>query len=104
MRTISKEQLAEIIESHGRWNIDSKAGERADLHFADLSNADLDFSQLPLWCGSFDIKVDKRIAVQVLYHFCRLSCKDIDVIEAQKQVRELANQFHRVNECGILKD
>ena len=33
----------------------------ADLRGADLRGADLDdFSCLPLWCGSFDMKVDDR--------------------------------------------
>jgi len=74
----------------------------ANLSYANLRYADLDFSQLPLWCGSFDVKTDKRIAVQVLYHFCRLDCEDVDIVAAQKQVQELANQFHRVDECGKL--
>jgi hypothetical protein len=75
----------------------------ADLSGADLSGADLDYSCLPLWCGSLKMTVDKRIAVQVLYHFCRLKCDDKEVIEAQKAMRYLANKFHRVDECGKLE-
>ena len=40
----------------------------ADLTEADLSGADLDFSSWPLWCGSFNVKVDDRIFSQLLNH------------------------------------
>lgn len=71
----------------------------ADLRHADLQGADLDFSCLPLWCGSLDVEVDKRLAVQIIYHFCRLKCNDTDIKEAQNRLLGLANQFHRVGEC-----
>ena len=74
----------------------------ADLRSADLRGADLDFSAWPLWCGSFDVKVDKRIAAQLAYHFCRVICDDDEVKAAQQALIPLANQFHRVGECGIL--
>ena len=38
---ISKEQLQEIIASHGKWLRGEEGGERADLHSADLSGADM---------------------------------------------------------------
>jgi len=74
----------------------------ANLWSADLRGADLDFSAWPLWCGSFDVKVDKRIAAQLAYHFCRVICDDDEVKAAQQALIPLANQFHRVGECGIL--
>ena len=49
------------------------------------------------------MKVDKRLAIQVLYHFCRLSSTDPEVLLMQKQAATLANQFHRVDECGKTK-
>ncbi|MDX9778542.1 MAG: pentapeptide repeat-containing protein, partial [bacterium] len=57
---------------------------RAGLRSADLTGAKLDFSSLPLWCGSFDMIVDRRIAAQIAYHFCRLNCDDEEVQEAQR--------------------
>jgi hypothetical protein len=75
----------------------------ANLTFADLRSANLDFSCFPLWCGSFDIKIDKKIAAQIAYHFCRLKCDDAEVLEAQQAIKKLANQFHRVKECGEIK-
>ena len=75
----------------------------AYLRSADLRGANLDFSCWPLWCGSLAVKVCKRIAVQLAYHFCRLDCDDPDYIAARNAILDFANQFHRVNECGKLE-
>ena len=77
--------------------------EGANLRRADLRGADLDYSCWPLWCGSLDVRVCKRIAAQLAYHFCRLDCDDPEVIAAQNALIPLANQFHRVDECGKLE-
>jgi hypothetical protein len=69
---------------------------RADLGEADLGGANIDFSGWPLWRGSLDVKVDKRIAAQLAYHFCAVVCDDPEVIAAQNVILPLANQFHRV--------
>ena len=76
---------------------------RADLRGADLSEADLDFSCWPLWCGGLAVKVCKRIAVQLAYHFCKLDCDDPEYIAARNAILDFANQFHRVDECGKLE-
>ena len=82
------------------WEADLR---EADLREADLREADLDYSCWPLWCGSLGVRVCKRIAAQLAYHFCRLDCDDPEVIAAQNAIIPLANQFHRVNECGKLE-
>lgn len=89
--------LKEILEKHRKW-MEGKGGKRADLRWADL-----DYSCWPLWCGSLDVIVDKRIAAQLAYHFCRLVCDDPEVQAAQQAIKELANQFHRVDECGVIE-
>jgi len=76
---------------------------RANLSGADLSGADLDFSCWPLWCGGLAVKVCKRIAVQLAYHFCKLDCDDPEYITARNAILDFANQFHRVSECGKLE-
>ena len=76
---------------------------RADLLGANLREANLDYSCWPLWCGSLDVRVCKRIAAQLAYHFCRLDCDDPEVIAAQNALIPLANQFHRADECGKLE-
>ena len=75
-----------------------------NLKGANLVGANLDYSGWPLWCGSFDVKVDKRIVAQLAYHFCRLDCDDPEYQEAKKTLSKLANQFHRVGECGRIED
>ena len=77
---------------------------RADLREANLHRADLDFSTLPLWCGSLKMTVDKRIAAQIAYHFCRLVCDDVEFLEARNSILKFANKFHRVDECGVLEE
>jgi hypothetical protein len=67
----------------------------ADLRGADLRGANLDFSCWSLWCGSLGVIVDKKIAVQLLYHFCAVKCDDADVVAAQKSMYKLANEMHR---------
>lgn len=121
--------IVEILDKHKKWLNDEGGGERAnlrgadlrgadlhcaDLHCADLSdanlyNADLDYSCLPLWCGGLSLKIDDRIARQLIYHICRIIDCSPDVSEDIKkslltpQVIEQANQFHRVDECGEIK-
>lgn len=107
---MEQKELNEILRKHQMWLQGEKRGERANLweanlrranlHRANLCGADLDFSCWPLWCGSLDVKVDKRIAAQLAYHFCRLICDDPEVKAAQEAIKDLANQFHRVTECG----
>ena len=46
MRTFTPEQLKEIIESHGRWLLDSTKGKKADLRDSDLSYSNLSGSNL----------------------------------------------------------
>lgn len=72
----------------------------ASLQGADLQGADLDYSCWPLWCGSLDVKVDARIARQLAYHFCRLDCDDPEYQAARESIKDFANKFHRVIECG----
>ncbi|MFA5378081.1 MAG: pentapeptide repeat-containing protein [Dehalococcoidia bacterium] len=75
----------------------------ANLRSADLRSADLDFSCFSLWCGSIGIKVDIRLSAQLAYHFCRLETDDEDVKAAQQAIKNLANKFHRVEECGRIE-
>ena len=120
---MEEKQLENVLELHQKWINKDPGGDRADLREADLRGADLwradlwradlrgadlrgadlDYSCWPLWCGSLDVRVCKRIAAQLAYHFCRLDCDDPEVIAAQNAIIPLANQFHRVDECGKLE-
>ncbi len=76
---------------------------KADLRAADLRGANLDYACWPLWRGSLGVKVDVRIARQLAYHLCALDCDDPEYIKARNALLPFANQFHRVQECGILE-
>ena len=100
--------LKEILKKHLAWLRDEKDGKRADLTGANLTDANptcanLDFASLPLWCGSLNVKVDIRIGAQIAYHFCRLKSEDPDIKTAQQAIKDVANKFHRVNECGRIE-
>ena len=130
---MKQEELQKILEAHGKWinceyggaradlseadlreadlrGVDLRGADlrgadlrRADLRGADLRRANLDFSCWPLWCGGLAVKVCKRIAVQLAYHFCKLDCDDPEYIAARNAILDFANQFHRVGECGKLE-
>ena len=115
---MEEKQLENVLKLHQKWMNNEPDGKRANLREADLRGANLwgadlrganlwganlDYSCWPLWCGSLDARVCKRIASQIAYHFSRLDCDDPEVIAAQNAIIPLANQFHRVNECGKLE-
>lgn len=107
-KTMTQEELNVILEKHQKWLQGEPGGERANLQWADLQEVDLrganlDYSCWPLWCGSLDAKVDQRLAAQLAYHFCRLDCDDPEYIKARNAIRDFANKFHRVEECGRIE-
>jgi len=73
----------------------------ADLSYANLRSADIDFSCLSLSCKSLRMKTDRRIRVQIAFHWLSLikNCEDIseDEKEMFKQVQKYANEFHRTD-------
>ena len=81
----------------------------ADLGGANLREADLDYSCWTLWCGSLKAQIDDRIAVQFLYHLCSTVLHspevgvDIKAVLLSQMVLDIANRFHRANECGKLE-
>ena len=129
---MTEEELKAKLDAHRRWletrYSDKVEGERlnltgedltgaylyganlygADFACADLTGAYLDYSAWPLWCGSLNVKIDKRLAAQLMYHAMRAmwSCKDdasVAAVLASPECVALANQFHRANECGPLE-
>lgn len=105
---MTQKELDIVLKKHKAWLSNEPGGERADLHGADLHEADLrgadlDFSCWPLWCGSLGAVVDRRIAAQIAYHFCRLVCDDPGYIKARNAILDFANKFHRADECGGLE-
>ena len=110
---MNKDELKSILEQHRLW-LDGNGGKRADLQYADLRYADLqcadlrgaelDYSCLPLWCGSKGMKVDRRIAAQIAAHFCALDCDDADYQQARTAILEYAKTSHRANHLGLVEE
>ena len=67
----------------------------ADLEGADLRGANLDFSCLPLWCGSKGMIVDDRLAQQIAAHFCALTCDSKEYKQAREALLPYARKSHR---------
>jgi len=76
----------------------------ANLRGADLRWANLDYSCLPLWCGSKGMIVDRRIAAQIAAHFCALVCDDADYQAARTAILEFARTSHRAMDLGLLEE
>ena len=76
----------------------------ANLVGANLVGANLDFSSgFSFNCSSFGAIIDIKIGAQMAYHFCRMVSDDPEVKAAQEAVKDLANKFHRVRECGRIQ-
>ena len=94
----------------------------SDLNYSDLSNSDLsnsdlrgsniDFSCLPLWCGSLKAIWDKRHIIQFLYHAVAPCFYHPEIIEDDEDLKELmqnpllikvCNKFHR-NDCPRINE
>ena len=127
---MKQEELNGILERHKAWMDGKFGGERADLHGADLRGAilrgadlrqsvlrhcdlrgaDLDYASWPLWCGSMKAYVDDRLAIQLLYHTLSVVQYSPYVSEEVKKALlseenvRIANRFHRVGECGEIKE
>ena len=80
----------------------------ADLRGADLCGANLDYACWPLWCGSLKARIDDRQVKQLLYHVLSAvsysdNCSDeLKAALLTETNITVANQFHRVAECGEL--
>jgi len=72
-----------------------------DLRRANLRGASIDFSCLPLWCGTKDMKVDRRIYTQILAHLCALDVNDEECKKNQSFNKNLATTSHRAKDLGI---
>lgn len=105
---MTPQELKSVLEKHKLWLEGNPSGEYADLSDADLRRANLDFSCLPLWCGSLSAHFDDKQIIQIIYHAVKagLNSKNASdsVKEELKKLINLANQFHRVHECGRIEE
>ena len=101
-KKITKEELEQFLRKHKLWLDDKPEGERANL-----SGANLDYSCLPLWCGSLEAHFDDKQLTQIAYHLVKAGLNSKNASEKTKaeleKLIDLANNFHRVEECGKIK-
>ena len=121
-KKITKEELEQFLRKHKLWLDDDPEGKQANLseanlrganlsganlRGANLSEANLDYSCLPLWCGSLSAHFDDRQLTQIAYHLVKAGLNSKNASEETKaeleKLIDLANNFHRVEECGKIK-
>ena len=111
MKKLTQSEIGEKLQKHNRWLNGEDGGEKADLSDSDLSysdlrysnlrGSDLDFSCWPLWCGGLNVKIDDRLAIQLLFHtvqnalYSPYVSDDIKRVLGNKEVVDIANRFHR---------
>ena len=118
MRGLTKEELDSILADHKFWLKSGRTkGKQANLRGADLCGAnlcganlhgaDIDFSCLPLWCGSLSAHFDDRQLRQIAYHLVRAGLQSKNASpETKAEIAKLidfANGFHRAKECGMIE-
>lgn len=101
-------ELKKILELHAKWLNGEAGGKRANLSGANLGEANLDYTCLPLWCGSLSANFDDRQLKQIAYHLVKAGLQSKNASEEAKvELRKLipfANGFHRAEECGMIKE
>ena len=112
---MNENELKEILKLHNQWlKTNGSEGQKADLSYADLwgadlsdanlRNADLDFSCWPLWCGSIGVKVDEKIARQLMYHTLIVMLDSgIEIPETKEKLIKFANDSHVVTRYNCKK-
>ena len=108
-KKITQEELEVFLRKHKLWLENKEGGERANLEGAnlegaDLARADLDYSCFPLWCGSLSAHFDDKQIRQIAYHLVKAGLNSKNTSDEVKselaKIIDLANGFHRVEECG----
>lgn len=124
---MKKKELKKILDLHEKWLKGEIDGEKADLEGANLEGAnlrgvdlrnanlrdvnlkgaDLDYSCLPLWCGSLSANFDDKQLKQIAYHLVKAGLNSNNATEETKaelsKLIDFANGFHRVTECGRIE-
>lgn len=79
----------------------------ANLRGADLRGANIDYSCLPLWCGSLTANFDSRQLKQIAYHLVKAGLQSTNATDEDRRelskLIDYANGFHRVQECGRIE-
>ena len=80
----------------------------ADLGEADIKGVDFDYACLPLWCGSLNAHFDDKQLKQIAYHLVKAGLQSknasYETKEELKKLTPFANEFHRAEDCGLIKE
>ena len=101
---MTESEIKIVLDKHKKWLNNEEGSECANLR-----GANLDYASWPLWCGSLRAHIDDRQACQLLYHVLSAvsysdNCsKELKAALLTESNITVANQFHRVDECGMLK-
>ncbi len=82
----------------------------SNLKHANLNGANMNFSIINLSCKDLDIHLDDKLLIQRLYHilrnakFSRNASKEVKNTLLTKELLDLANKFHMVDEFGIFEN
>jgi uncharacterized protein YjbI with pentapeptide repeats len=101
---------ANLSGANLRWaNLSEADLSEANLSRADLRWANLDYSVMFFGCRDLDHHIDDKLAIQRLYHTLRNVKFSKNVSQELKdklltpEILEIANKFHRVDECGEIE-
>jgi hypothetical protein len=78
-----------------RANLSGANLSEANLSRADLSRVNMDYTNIPMWCGTLKgVKVDFRLVCQMLLHVFALECED----KRFKVVKKAIEKYARVSD------
>ena len=96
------DELAKILKEHAEWLVDSAKGERANLSWANLSGADIDYASFPFHCGGSNFKCSAKLVYQFLAHVYTFNPSDKaeekEFEEIKKLIKPFAKKSHRWND------
>ena len=131
---MNSNKLNRILDKHRKWLNHEEGGARVDLSYSDLRGSDLrhsnlsgsdlrysdlihsnlsgsdlrdsglDYSCLPLWCGSLRANFDDCQLKQIAYHLVKAGLQSNNASDETKaelaKLVDFANGFHKADECG----
>jgi hypothetical protein len=82
-----------------------------DIKGADIRGSDFDYASWPLWCGSKDVTIDRKLLCQLAAHIgCtkvyapRVRRSDPDYAAFHKQCKVVGRKSHRAVELGLKRE
>lgn len=74
------------------------------LNGSDMTGANIDYSAWPMWCGSYGVKVDRRLFEQLVMHLCGVVVDDREYWNVQQTLKSIAMRHPRAQEFLCLRE